>query len=61
MGQFYSWRRGADHIRTVELVAQVIAKQSGRNHQWHIQVGLLTRPEAKQTFVIQNDEVTLPR
>ena len=47
----YGWSK-ADHIRTVELVAQVVAKQTGRNHQWHIQVGLLMRLGAKQTFIL---------
>ena len=61
VGSLVSWRRGADHIRTVELVAQVIVKQTGRNHQWHILVGQLTRPKAKQTFVTQNDKVTFTR
>ncbi len=50
------WRSRADRIRTVEFVAQVIAKQAGRNHQWHIQVGPLMLAGPKQTFVIQNDE-----
>ena len=59
MGQFSSWRTRPDRIRTVELVAQVIVKQIGRNRQWHIEVGSLKRLVTKLTFVIPNDEVKI--
>ena len=54
-----SWRTRPDRIRTVELVAQVVVRQIGRNRQWHIEVGSLKRLATKLTFVIPNDEVKI--